>query len=37
MLMVDTSKMPWKDAEPVEECKKLIEDRLAGSPGCGEV
>lgn len=28
--MVDTSKVPWKATEPVEERKKFIEDWLAG-------
>ena len=29
-LMVDTSKMPWKDTGPVAERKRFIEDWLAG-------
>lgn len=29
-LMVDTSKMLWRDTGSVEECKKFIEDWLAG-------
>ena len=28
--MVDTFKMPWRDAGPAEERKQLIEDWLAG-------
>ena len=30
-LMVDTSKMPWKDTGPVEERKKFIEDWLVAA------
>ena len=29
-LMVDTSKMAWKDTGPVAERKQFIEDWLAG-------